>query len=422
MRDVLRRPGLRLLFLGETANSFGDWMLLLVLGMWVKTLTGSNSLAGATLLALAAPALISPLFGWVVDRFRRRNFLIAVNLLSGLALAPLLLVHDRSQVWIVFTAAVLYGISLNVCGGAFAGLIKELVPDEMLGSANGAFSSMRQLLRLVGPLAGAGLFAAVGPRSVVLIDIASFIIAAAALAGIKLAEVRPVHTATHWLHEVGAGVRHVIADTPVRRATIAVSIAMLALGAVDAVIFAFVDEGLHRPPTFLGVLVTVQGLGAVVGALFASKAMARFGETAVIAIGLAAFGISIGVNVSASVTAALISMPLSGIGNAVGFVAFNTLLQRRTPGPLIGRVSAATDVAIGGAQTASMAAGATLIAFVDFRAMFAVIATMLLVCAATLVRGSGLAADRANIVSAPEASAEAAESVESVHEAPTVLV
>ena len=74
----------------------------------------------------------------------------------------------------------------------------------------------------------------------------------------------------------------------------------------------------------------------------------------------------------------------SGVGNAVGFVAFSTLLQRRTSGPLIGRVSAASDVAIGGAQTASMATGATLIAFVDFRVMFAVIAVTLLVCAATL--------------------------------------
>jgi MFS family permease len=384
MREVLSRPGLRLLFAGETSNSFGDWMLLLVLGIWVKSLTGSNGLAGGVLLAMAAPSVISPVFGWVVDRFRRRRFLIAVNLLSALALTPLLLVSRASQVWVIYVVAVLYGISFTISGGAFSGLIKEMVPDQLLGAANGAFGSMRQLLRLIGPLAGAGLFAAVGPHSVVLIDIVSFLIAAAALAGIRLAELRPERTERHWLHEVSAGARHLLSDPPIRRATAAIAIGMLALGAVDTVVFAFVDQGLHKPPTFLSLLITVQGIGAIIGALFASKAMSRLGEPAVIAIALAAFGIAIGVNVVPSVPLALASMPFAGVGNAVGFVAFSTLLQRRTAGPLIGRVSAASDVAIGGAQTVSMATGATLIGFVDFRVMFAVIAEALLVCAGTL--------------------------------------
>ena len=123
MRDVLRVPGMRVLIAGETTSTFGDWVLLLVLGIWVKTLTGSNSLAGATLLAMAVPALASPLYGWIADRFRRRPFLIAVNLLSGLALVPLLFVDDRHDVWMIFTVAVLYGVSFSIGGGAFSGLI-----------------------------------------------------------------------------------------------------------------------------------------------------------------------------------------------------------------------------------------------------------------------------------------------------------
>jgi len=83
MRDVLRRPGLPLLLAGQTTTMLGDWVLLLVLGIWVKVLTGSNSQAGAVMLAIAAPSLVSPLFGWVVDRFRRWPFLIVANLLSG---------------------------------------------------------------------------------------------------------------------------------------------------------------------------------------------------------------------------------------------------------------------------------------------------------------------------------------------------
>ena len=46
MRDVLRLRDYRLLLVGQTTSMLGDWLLLLVLGMWVKDLTGSNSAAG----------------------------------------------------------------------------------------------------------------------------------------------------------------------------------------------------------------------------------------------------------------------------------------------------------------------------------------------------------------------------------------
>jgi MFS family permease len=386
MRDVLRQPGMRLLLAGQTTSMFGDWTLLLVLGIWIRSLGGSNSLAGASLLAIAAPSLISPLFGWVVDRFRRRPFLIVANLLSGLMLTPLLLVHDRDDIWIIFAVAVLYGVSQTVTAGAFSGLIKKLVPDDLLGSANSLFASARQLLRLCGPLVGAGLFAAYGGRAVALVDAASFLVAAGALATIRLTETRPPRTRLHWLHEVTAGVRHLQRVPSLRRTTIAFGTCMLALGAVDTMLFAYLDEGLHRPPTFLGVLVSVQGVGVLIGALFAGRIMAHLGEVAVAAIGILTFGIAIALAVDPVLYLAFIAMPFAGVGNAIVGVAFNTLLQRRTPDALMGRASAAADMVIGGAATVSMALGATVVAFVDYRLVFAAISTVVLATGGLLWR------------------------------------
>ena len=91
MIAVLRRPDFRLLFAAVFATMFGESALLLVLAIWVKDLTGSNSLAGITLFAIVAPALVAPILGWVVDRFRRRPFLITVILATVAILLPLLL-------------------------------------------------------------------------------------------------------------------------------------------------------------------------------------------------------------------------------------------------------------------------------------------------------------------------------------------
>lgn len=378
MRDVLRLRGTRVLLIGETTSTLGDWALLLALAIWVKTLTNSNSLAGLVLLAMTAPTLAAPLYGWVVDRFRRKPFLIAVNLLSALAIASLLLVNSRRDVWIIFVVCVLYGISFSITGGAFAGLIKELVPDEMIGAANGMFSSVRQSMRLVGPLAGAGLFAAFGGHLVAIVDIVSFAVAAAAVAAVRVDETLPEHVEQHWLREVSAGVGHLWRTKAIRDTTASVAIGLLALGAVDTIVFAYIDQGLHRPPSFLGVLLTVQGVGAVVGAVVAPRIMQRLGEVAVVAVGILAFGICIGLLIYPSTALALVAMPVAGLANTAAFVSYNTLLQRRTPGPIMGRVSAATDMVTGTAQTLSMAVGASLIAIVNYKIMFAVIAAALL--------------------------------------------
>src|SRR5690349_14979470 len=109
MRAVLRRPDFRLLFGGLFVSMTAESVLLLALGIWVKDLTGSDGLAGATFFALVAPTLLAPFLGFVVDRFRRRPFLVAANLFSALVLTPLFLVHDRAHIWIIYTVAALYG-------------------------------------------------------------------------------------------------------------------------------------------------------------------------------------------------------------------------------------------------------------------------------------------------------------------------
>jgi MFS family permease len=175
----------------------------------------------------------------------------------------------------------------------------------------------------------------------------------------------------------------------IRDTTASIAVGLLALGAVDTIVFAYIDEGLHRPPSFLGVLLTVQGIGAIFGALVAPRLMTRIGEVATVALGIGSFGVCVGLVIYPSVVLALIAMPFAGLANTAGFVAYSTLLQRGTPGPIMGRVSAATDMVIGAAQTLSMAVGASLIAIVDYKVMFAVISATLLANAALLWRRRG---------------------------------
>lgn len=175
MRTVLRRPEFRLLFCGLLASMTAESILLLALAIWVKDLTGSDGLAGATIFAVIAPMTLAPLVGWFVDRHPRRPFFVLANLVTAVLLAPLFLVRDRADVWIVYAVAALYGLSHLALGAALSGLIRELVPVELLADANGVLQTVRQGLRLIGPLAGAGLYAAVGGAALAAVGVLGFL-------------------------------------------------------------------------------------------------------------------------------------------------------------------------------------------------------------------------------------------------------
>jgi MFS family permease len=141
---------------------FGDWALFIVLGVWAKALTGSNAQAGLVFFAAAAPSLVSPLAGLAVDRLPRRKVMVAVHGSIGAITLLLLLVHDRGDLWLIYAVAVAEGFASNAFGSARSAFLASLLPDELLPEANSLLQSAREGLRLIAPLAGAGIFAGAG--------------------------------------------------------------------------------------------------------------------------------------------------------------------------------------------------------------------------------------------------------------------
>ncbi|MGH3375060.1 MAG: MFS transporter, partial [Actinoallomurus sp.] len=278
MRAVLRVPDFRLLLSGLAASMAGDALMMLVFGIWTKDLTGSSGAAGLVTLFIALPYLAAPLGGRLVDRFRRRPFLVVVNLASALSLLPLFAVRTPGDVWIIYTVAALYGLSSVSVTAALNGLLKDLLADELLATANGALRTVGEGLRLGGPLAGAALFAAFGGAAVATIDALTFLVAAVAIARMRLREEPPVRTGPYRLRELTAGLSHIRGEAAVRRMLTAASVAFLVVGLNESVFFAVVDHGLHRPPSFIGVLASAQGAGSIAGGLGAARLIGRVGE------------------------------------------------------------------------------------------------------------------------------------------------
>jgi MFS family permease len=393
MRRLLAIRDARLYLAGQTLSLVGDTSLWLALGIWAKTLTGSSGAAGLVFLAFTAPQLLGPLSGVLVDRVRRRPLLLAVNLLTAVAVLPLLLVRDAGDVWILYAVMVLYGFSYTLLAPAQSALLATLLPDELLGRGNAALQTVREGLRLVAPLAGAGLFTWLGGSAVAALDAGTFLAAAIALALMRVDEPPPARAPEGRWAELSAGVRRLGHDPALRSLTTAAVLCAVAFGFAESLVFAVVDDGLGRPPSFIGVILGAQGVGAILAGLAAPRALDRLGEVAVFRLGLALSAVGLLVFAAPVVGGVLAAAGVFGAGLPWVVVGSATLIQRSSPLHLQGRVFAAFEWCFGIPQTASIALGAVLVGVVPFRELLA--ATALLTVLAVAVARAPREARRA---------------------------
>ncbi|MFB7663286.1 MFS transporter [Kitasatospora sp. NPDC056138] len=384
MRVLLADRNARLHLFGQTLSSFGDSALWLALGVWIKMLTGSASAAGLSFFAFALGTLGGPLGGMLADRVRRRPLLIAVNLATAALVLLLLLVRDQGQLWLVYTVMFGYGLSAALLGPAQTALLQTVVPDQLLGAANSALQTLREGMRLVTPLFGAGLLTAFGATPVIVGDAVTFLVAVAALLALRVREERPEPAGQHPLAEAVAGARHIRRTAALRQLTVAGGVAMIAFGFSETALFAVVDRGLHRPAGFLGALVTAQGVGAIAAGWATSALIRRVGEGRLAALGLAVAAAGFLLLATPWTLATLAGSALVGCSLPWITVGIMTLFQRRTPPALMGRTDAALGLVRSVPQTVAIAVGAALVAVVDYRVLLSATTGLLLLASAYL--------------------------------------
>ncbi|WP_093893978.1 MFS transporter [Streptomyces sp. Ncost-T10-10d] len=383
---VLRDRTAGLFLTAVVVSGFGTSAMWLAAGVWVKSLTGSDSLAALAVFAMWLPVLIGPALGLIADRLPRKPLLVWSNLVMAGLLASLLLVDSAGRIWILFTVLVLYGTSSVLMDAAESALVAGAVDARLLGDFNGLRMMAGEGMKLLAPLTGAGLYARYGGGAVALLDAVSFALAAGVYALLPVREPATAPPAGRR-DEFAAGMRQVWGSAVLRPLVLAASVTMLCAGLNGAVIYAVVDDGLGHSPAYAGVLYAVQGAGSVAVGLVAGPLLRRLPERVFTAAGIALFAVAVGVRALPYDAVALVASAAIGIGLPCVLIAAMTAVQRETPDALLGRTVATANTLMMVPNAVALALGAGLVALVDIRVLLPVVAAAALLTAALLVTG-----------------------------------
>ncbi|WP_406161421.1 MULTISPECIES: MFS transporter [unclassified Streptomyces] len=385
---VLRDRTAGLFLAAVVVSGFGTSAMWLAAGVWVKSLTGSDSLAALAVFAMWLPVLVGPALGAIADRIPGRRLLVGANLVMAGLLASLTTVDSAGRIWLLFAVLVLYGASFVLMEAAESTLVAGAVDKRLLGDFNGLRMMAGEGMKLLAPLAGAGLYARFGGGAVALLDAASFVLAAGVYALLPAPRPHPAGAArTGRRGELTAGVRQVWGSPVLRPLVLAGSVTMLCAGLNGAAIYAVVDDGLGHSPTYAGVLYAVQGAGSVAVGLLAGPLLRRLPERVFTAAGIALFAVAVGVRALPYDAVVLAASAAVGIGLPCVLIATMTAVQRETPVAVLGRTAATANTLMMVPNAVALALGAGLIALVDIRVLLPLVGAAALLTALLLVKG-----------------------------------
>ena len=319
-------------------NSIGSGATSVAFGFFLYDRTGSAVwLSVWYFLSFGISGILTPVAGWLADRFDRRRIIILSNLAAAAcSLALIAPSQPAALVSIAFIASIVGHAGYPAFGAA----LPNVVGEEELEWANGTMGVAFNIGGLVGPIVGGALYVAAGRSVVFAVDAATYLIAAATVLSLRM-PFRASSDSDEKADDAQRGLLRgfrVVFDDPILRALIVV----WALGyfSVDIVLVAELPlaRALGAGALAFGIMQAAWGAGSVIGSLIGRK-LRKDQDALGILVGVVGIAIGNGlIAVSPWFIPVVVLGGLVAVASSVEDVAGFSLIQRRSADEVRGRV------------------------------------------------------------------------------------
>ncbi len=339
----------RLLIAALSLAIFAEGMWTVVMALQVIEL--SNDPAALSLVATCLGAgLVAFLLvgGLAADRINQRTIIIAVELVNTAvvsAIAVLGLV-GALRIWHMAVAAAALGIAAAFFFPAYSALLPRILPAEQLLAANGVEGVVRPVFqRAVGPAVAGVLVGATLPAVGSIAVAALFAVGLILLVATRPAMERPVREPDqqrpHMLRDLRDGFVFVL-RTPWLLWTLlfASMFVLVVLGPIEVLLPFIAKDRFADGARTYGFILAFFGMGDALGALaVSSRRLPRRYLTVMMAMWSVGSVPLVILGVTSSFPLMALATFVVGVTDGAGMVIWGTLLQRRVPTAMLGRVS-----------------------------------------------------------------------------------
>lgn len=315
----------------------------IALGWQILETTDSALWLGAVSFAYGLPLLLfSPLAGFLADRWRRQNVVIAGQIVAALATGVLAILALTDQVTPPAVVAVSFvlGCMFALFSPARMALLPNLVPLRQLENAAAMEYSSTRLLGFLGPILAGFLLSSLGFGSVLVVQMALFLAAAVIFLFTGVNVGRPEKIPHQGL---AGGLGETWALLRAHRSVLGVL--LLGLFVVTfgmtyvRLVQVFVRDILSAGPAFLGLALGLAGLGSAASGLVITMMGRTKRRGLAVVLSAVGFGLAlILLSFMRDERWVLVVMLAVGISSGVYLTLSNVIIQTEAPDRIRGRV------------------------------------------------------------------------------------
>ncbi|MGD2143903.1 MAG: MFS transporter [Anaerolineae bacterium] len=350
-RELFKNRDFALLWVGQLLSQIGDQCLIVAAITLISGLSSSPLAMLVPALSIAAPQIVFGLVGGVIaDRVDRKLVMVVSDVLRALIVLPIILVTSLHQIWILYLAAAglaIVGVSFYPARNAS---LPKIVPSGSLMAANGMIQGSYVVALVVGPIV-AGIAVELWPPSAILLDSATFVLSAIAIAVMRIprngSQASGIGVEKGVWDDIKAGLNFIYRNQVLRRVLVVTAVASLGVGAVVLLAIPHLKAKLGAGGLEYGLAMSVLGVGSVLGGVLVTRISRRLSTSTVVGGMLTLAGAAIVAFAFApSYVVVLVSVVALGMSLVVARGALNAITQTLAPDEIRGRVQSAVNIIV----------------------------------------------------------------------------